>query len=124
LTGESAVTTAATGSEVGSSAGVLGNDDSSVEVELIESLIPLCICGAFVGDACSFKPRVLLSPTPLGRPETPKAGVGDDEDDEACDPVPPELDRRGSPSIGLLAANTGVNDDEEVEGWRGMCGEA
>ena len=75
-----------------------------------------------VGEACSFNPRVLLSPTPLGRPATPKAGVGDDDDeDEACEAVPPALDRRGRPSIGLLAANTGVL---EPDAWRDIWGEA
>jgi hypothetical protein len=46
------------GSSLGSSSGVDGSDDSTVDVELIESLTPRCIAGVFVGDGSSLSPKL------------------------------------------------------------------
>jgi hypothetical protein len=56
-----------------SSAGVEGREDSTVDVDEIESLMLRCKPGTFVGEGKSFKPRPPSPFVVLGRFETPKA---------------------------------------------------
>ena len=85
-----------------------GREDSSVEVESIESLFPRDRPGDFSGEGWNFNPKVLSLGrcSVLGRPELPNALDG-----------PAELD----------ASFIGVDDDEDIDidpSRDGVCEEA